>query len=239
MLFTYPDGPKKQLITYAWNHFRLCKTLLMQDFSVLLVVNLWDNMTSAENRRQYTIRVFCKGYFLVALILMGWWFGMLPCSAILRQSFCYTDAVMPTTECCADLENHCRDMYGLWNFHHLTALPRLRKLESERTHTEAIRFLSEYPSARRRLPPYYLLVREVLEAGQTIKALSVAAGWRPKLDGKTRLLRTPYVHALIVGDGKLKLGLNWKLPACWPAFPMPIVAFWAAGRELSPTFLLD
>lgn len=90
----------------------------------------------------------------------------------------------------------------------------LEKLESKRTHTEATRLLSEYSSARRRLPPSDLLVREVLEAGPTIKAISVAAGWRPKLDGKAQLLRTTYVHALIVGDGKLKLGVNWKFPAC-------------------------
>lgn len=90
-------------------------------------------------------------------------------------------------------------------------------MESKRTYTEATRLLSGNHSASSGPPSYELLVRDVFVAGQTretLEGIAAADSCSPKLHGKTGLLRTPYVHALIVGDRKLKLGLNWKLPAC-------------------------
>lgn len=52
----------------------------------------------------------------------------------------------------------------------------------------------------------------------------MAIGCMPKLDSKIQLLKILFVHALIVGHEKTRLGLNWKLSACWLAFIVPEVA---------------
>lgn len=69
--------------------------------------------------------------------------------------------------------------------------------------------LNENFSIRGRFPSYYLLTIEVPEAPIIIKAIVTAIGCMPGLDGKTLLLKT--LHAMIIVEKEIKLGLSWKL----------------------------
>lgn len=56
---------------------------------------------------------------------------------------------------------------------------------------------------------------------------------------KTLLLKTPCEQALSVGNGEIKLGLNWKVSSCWLfGFIVPGGTMQVDGGELPPTFLL-
>lgn len=52
-----------------------------------------------------------------------------------------------------------------------------------------------------------------------------------ELDGKTLLMRAS--HALVTGQRKFKLELDWKFSPCWPALRIPEGAMQAAEAELS------
>lgn len=73
--------------------------------------------------------------------------------------------------------------------------------------SRAIKLLNKTPSARGREPPRELS-REAPEVLKTIKVIATAIGCLPELDEKTPLLKALHVHALTVGRGEMKLGLN-------------------------------
>lgn len=52
-----------------------------------------------------------------------------------------------------------------------------------------------------------------------------------ELDGKTVLMRAS--HALVTGQRKFKLELDWKFSLCWPTLRIPEGAMQAAEAELS------
>lgn len=103
-----------------------------------------------------------------------------------------------------------RDNQVQWHFclpHHSTKA-RLTERKKNKFPTSILCKVIRTPSVKTRLPFCELLVRDVPEALQIIKAMASTVSYMPGLDSDTLLLKPPHMHSLAMGHGDIKLAKN-------------------------------
>lgn len=102
---------KKPLMIMDGN-IQCSSTPCLFNLTIFLVVNLWDHLTLAKNRRQRTFRVIRQGCLCKPSILWDSGSGCSRGLSILWKKFCYRDGMM----CFATLYSHWRGKQSQWYF---------------------------------------------------------------------------------------------------------------------------